>query len=181
MRRLQDQSDRLDPRFDFLAAVCQLAARDYPQVLAAASRAATKDPALAAECAYLQGWAFVLMGEPEAARRALQQPAQDPASPAQAHAQALLAKIQFGQGAYPDAITWWKTLDADRRQEWGLEEPLRGTLLVAALQALAEGRFEETADKVREAGRLGLRDRRLGPLLTLALVKAGQRLLYQGP
>jgi tetratricopeptide (TPR) repeat protein len=181
MRRLQDQSDRLDPRFDFLAAVCQLAARDYPQVLSSANGAATKDPALSAECAYLEGWALVLMGEPEAARRALLQPAQDPASPAQAHAQALLAKIQFGQGAYADAITWWKTLDPARRQEWGLVEPLRSTLLVAALQALAEGRFEETADKVREAGRLGLRDRRLGPLLTLALVKAGQRLLYQDP
>ena len=41
------------------------------------------------------------------------------------------------------------------------------------------GRYEQAADRLREAGRLGLRDRRLGPLLTLSLVKAGQKLLYQ--
>ena len=35
-----------------------------------------------------------------------------------------------------------------------------------------------SADRFREAGKLGLRERRLGSLLTLALVKAGQRLLY---
>jgi Flp pilus assembly protein TadD len=181
MRRLQEKSDRLDARFEFLAAVCQLAARDYSQVLVSARRAADKDPTLAAEAAYLHGWAYLLLDEPESALRALQPSALDTDSPAHAHAQALLGKIHFAQGAWDDAITWWKSLDVVRRKEWGLEEPLRATLLVAALQALADGRFEESADKVREAGRLGLRDRRLGPLLTLALVKAGQQLLYQNP
>ena len=41
-----------------------------------------------------------------------------------------------------------------------------------------DGRFEDAAAKFREAGKLGLRERSLGPLLTLALFKAGQRLLY---
>ena len=45
--------------------------------------------------------------------------------------------------------------------------------------AYEEGRFEQAAERFREAGKLGLRDRRLGPLLTLALVRAGQRLLYE--
>ena len=39
--------------------------------------------------------------------------------------------------------------------------------------------YEQAADRFREAGKLGLRDKRLGPLLTLALVKAGQRLLFE--
>ena len=44
-------------------------------------------------------------------------------------------------------------------------------------QALAAGRYEPAAEWFREAGKLGLRDRRLGPLLSLALFKAGQQLL----
>ncbi len=41
-----------------------------------------------------------------------------------------------------------------------------------------KGNYELAAGRIREAGRLGLRDRRLGALLTLAPVKAGQRLLF---
>jgi Flp pilus assembly protein TadD len=50
--------------------------------------------------------------------------------------------------------------------------------LLAGLTAFEKGRYELAAERIREAGRLGLRDWRLGPLLTLALVKAGQRLLF---
>jgi hypothetical protein len=52
-------------------------------------------------------------------------------------------------------------------------------VLLSGLLACKDGRFEQAAERFREAGKLGLRDRRLGPLLTLALVRAGQRLLYE--
>ena len=53
-------------------------------------------------------------------------------------------------------------------------------MLLAGLTAFEKGKFELAAERIREAGRLGLRDRRLGSMLTLALVKAGQRLLFDG-
>ena len=55
---------------------------------------------------------------------------------------------------------------------------MRQTVLLAGLTAFEKGKYELAAERIREAGRLGLRDRRLGSLLTLALVKAGQRLLF---
>ena len=51
-------------------------------------------------------------------------------------------------------------------------------MLLAGLLALGGGRYEQAAERFREAGKLGLRDRRLGPLMTLALVKAGQEKLF---
>ncbi len=63
--------------------------------------------------------------------------------------------------------------------EWKCDEPLRQTVLLAALDAFGKGRYEEAAECFREAGKLGLRDRRLGPLIGLALFKAGKQLLFQ--
>jgi hypothetical protein len=178
MGRLEQATDRHDARFFFVAAVCHLAARDYPRAKESASRAERNDPALALECACLKGWAAYQMQDGATATRLLRGPAKEPAAATQSHAQALLARIAFEQGAAGEAIGWWKSLDPARRKEWGLDEPLRSTIFVSALQSLHQNRFAEAADKIREAGKLGLRDRQLGPLLALALLKAGQRLLY---
>src|SRR5262249_17534794 len=62
---------------------------------------------------------------------------------------------------------------------WHLEEPLRRTVFLCGLAAYCDQRFEDASERFREAGNLGFRDRRLGPLLALSLFKAGQRLLYQ--
>ena len=90
----------------------------------------------------------------------------------------MLGQLSFERGAPDEAIEWWSGIDRAARGRWNLEEPLRQTVLLAGLQALQEERFEQAADRFREAGKLGLRDRRLGGLITLAVVKAGQRLLY---
>jgi tetratricopeptide (TPR) repeat protein len=180
MGRAEETRELPDPRFYLLTAVCHLAAKDYRRVLQSADKAAAKDPTLALEAAYLKGWAAVGMADGAVAARFLQGPAGDASTSAQAHAQALLAKIAFEQGAESEAVTWWKSLDAARTKEWGLEEPLRATIFVSALQSLQQNRFAEAAERIREAGRLGLRDRRLGPLLSLTLIKAAQRLLFGG-
>jgi hypothetical protein len=91
----------------------------------------------------------------------------------------MLGQLSFARGAYDDTIKWWNALDAQRRAEWHLEEPLRQTVLLSGLLAFEGKRYEQAADRFREAGKLGLREKRLGGLLTLALVKAGQRLLYE--
>ena len=99
-------------------------------------------------------------------------------SPSAVYARALLGHLGFARGAYDDAIKWWNQVEARRRAEWQLEDPLRQTVLLSGMLAFHKERYEQAADRFREAGRLGLRDRRLGSLLTLALVKAGQRLLF---
>ena len=85
---------------------------------------------------------------------------------------------RFGRGEFEQAFPWWAGLDPKRRGAWGLDVPLRGTMFLAGLLALGEGRYEQAAERFRDAGKLGLRDRRLGPLMTLALVKAGQEKLF---
>ena len=124
------------------------------------------------------GWAHLHLGDEAAAIREWEVVARTPESPSAEHARALLGRLRFGRGEYEEAFPWWTGLDPQRRGAWGLDEPLRGTMFLAGLLALGEGRYEQAAERFREAGKLGLRDRRLGPLMTLALVKAGQEKLF---
>ena len=167
-----------DARFHYLAAVCHLAARDYAQAAEAAGRAAA-DPELAVEGRFVMAWAHLLQGEETAAAGPLEAVAAA-AGPSAEHARALLGRINFRCGDYASAARWWTALDAGRRAEWKCDEPLRQTVLLAGLEAFGKGRYEEAAERFREAGKLGLRDRRLGPLIGLSLFQAGKRLLYQG-
>jgi Flp pilus assembly protein TadD len=167
-----------DPRFHFLAAVCHLAARHYPPVVEAATRAAADDTSLAVESAYLMGWSFWHQENLTAAGLALQKVANAPASPSADHAKALLGRIGFTRGVYDDAIRWWKAMDAPKRAAWQFDEALRGAVWLSALAAFQAGRFDQAAERLREADQLGYRDPRLSSLLTLTLVKAGQQQLY---
>jgi tetratricopeptide (TPR) repeat protein len=166
-----------DSRFHYLGAVCHLAARDYAGVLELAERSAA-DEALAADSLYLMAWAHLTRGDEAAARAALRKVVDEGKGESIEHARALLGRCSLTDGDYEEAVQWWTRMDARRRADWGLDEPLRQTVLLSGLLAYEEGRFEPAADRFREASRLGLRDRRLGSLIVLALFKAGQRLLY---
>ncbi|MGH7173195.1 MAG: hypothetical protein ACRELG_23180, partial [Gemmataceae bacterium] len=127
---------------------------------------------------FLMAWAYVHQDNLAAAEQALQKVAVVEKSPSAVYARALLGRLSYTRGAYDEAVTWWSSVEPRRRSEWQFDEPLRQTVLLSGLMAYEEGRFEQAAERFREAGKLGLRDRRLGPLLTLALVRAGQGLLY---
>ena len=124
------------------------------------------------------GVAQIHLNNGDAARQSLMKAASADKSPSAPYARALLGQQAFSQSAFDEAVRWWKEVDPSRRAEWKLDEPLRQTVLLAGLMAYEKGKFELAAERIREAGRLGLRDRRLGSMLTLALVKAGQRLLF---
>jgi tetratricopeptide (TPR) repeat protein len=171
-----ERPDVTDARFHYLAAVSHLAAGDLPRVHEAGRRAAA-EPALAADCAYLDGWAHWRRHDHAAAAAALEPAAQALHSPSVAHARALLGSVHFTAGHYEDAARCWSALNAAHRAAWQLEGPLRDTVFLTGLQALAAGHSEEAVDHFREASRLGCRDRRLGSLLSLALVRAGRDLL----
>jgi hypothetical protein len=166
-------------RFHYLGAVCCLAARDYAKAVELGQRAAAADPALTAESHYVMAWAHLHLNDSDAARQSLMKAAAADKSPSADYARALLGRQAFDGASYDYAVRWWKQVDPNRRAEWKLDEPLRQTVLLAGLTAFEQGKFELAAERIREAGRLGLRDRRLGSLLTLALVKAGQRLLFE--
>jgi hypothetical protein len=59
-------------------------------------------------------------------------------------------------------------------------DPLAQTTFISALESLERSDFDQAAEKLRQSGKLGYRDRRLGPLLLLALFKAGQKAIYAG-
>jgi tetratricopeptide (TPR) repeat protein len=167
-----------DPRFHYLGAVCHLAARNYARVIEVGGRV-LGDAALAAESRFVMAWAHLHRGDGAAARQALEQVAAAPASASAVYARALLGRLSLRQGAYDEASRWWQAVGPAGRRAWQLDEPLRQTVLLSGLVALRQGRPEQAAERFREAGQLGLRDARLGPLLTLALLRAGQRLLYE--
>jgi tetratricopeptide (TPR) repeat protein len=167
-----------DARFHYLGAVCQLAAKDYPAVLELSQRAAA-DESLAVESQFLMAWAHLHQDNQAAARSALQKVAAVEKSPSAVYARAMLGRLSFDRSDYEEAIQWWSNVEPRRRAEWHFDEPLRQTVLLSGLLAYQQGQFEQAANRFREAGKLGLRDRRLGPLMTLALVRAGQRLLYE--
>ncbi len=166
-----------DARYHYLGAVCHLAAKEYGAVLELSQRAAA-DESLAVESQLLMAWAHLYQDNHAAAQAALQKVAAVEKSPSAVYARAMLGRLSFVRGAYEEAIKWWSSVDPRARSEWRFEEPLRQTVLLSGLLAYEKEQFEQAADRFREAGKLGLRDRRLGPLMTLALVRAGQRLLY---
>ncbi len=172
-----DRPDVPDARYHFMGAVCQLAARDYRKALQVGERA-LRDAALEVEGRFVLAWAYLHLGETEHATRLLRRAAEQPSSPSAVYAKALLGQLSYRSGATDEAVTWWSSLEPAWRARFGLDEPLRQTVLVSGLEALQQRRYEQAAERFREAGKLGLRDKRLGGLITLALVKAGQRLLY---
>jgi hypothetical protein len=178
MAPAMNRPDVKDARFHYLAAVCHLAAKDYAHAVEIGRRAAT-DEALAADSQFVVAWALLHQKNGPEARLALQRVAAVDKAPSAVYAKALLGQLSFARGAYDDAAKWWNALDAKRRAEWKLDDTLRHTVLLSGLLAFDQKRFEQAAERFREAGRLGLRDRRLGDLLTAALVKAGQRLLFE--
>jgi tetratricopeptide (TPR) repeat protein len=173
-----DRPSVRDSRFHYLGAVCHLAANKFDAVLELSERAAA-DESLAVESQLLMAWAHLHLDNPSAAQQALQKVAAVEQSPSAVYARALLGRLQLQRGGYDEAIKWWSSVEPRCRAEWQLDEPLRQTVLLSGLLAYEKGRFEQAADRFREAGKLGLRDRRLGQLLTLTLVRAGQRLLYE--
>ncbi len=184
-----------DPRFHFFAGLCRLAGGDFSGVIetckpALAEPSTSPEPtcngapdasppiAWPMEYAYLVGLAHLGLEQYPAAVHALMQPAQAKDSPSAAHAQALLGAVHFHDGRFEEAARWWQILDPKKRAPWKLGETLANTVFLTALEAYAKTRFEEAAEKLRAAGKLGCRDRRLGPLLVQALFKAGQKLVY---
>ncbi len=177
-----DRPDVTDARFHFLAGVCHLASGSYAAALDACLRLGTAgenaSEFLGVESSYLAALAHLGQGERAAAVKALSAPAQAPSSPSCQHARAWLGVIRFQDGMADRAIQSWQSLDAKCRSAWNFTPALAGTVFLTALKAMQAGDYANAADKIREAGRLGWRDRRLGHLLTLSLVKAGQQLLY---
>jgi hypothetical protein len=91
----------------------------------------------------------------------------------------LLGRANFDRRRYELAAESWQMIDVKERARRGLADPLAATVFLAAVQAMHEGLFEEAAEKFRSAGKLGNRDRRLGPLLVLVLFRAGQQAFYE--
>jgi tetratricopeptide (TPR) repeat protein len=172
-----DNKNVSDPRFHYFAAVCHLAAGRYARVLEEAKLVAA-DSVLNVEAAYLAGWACLHLKDLAGAAAALSIVAQAETSPSSGHAGALVGAIRFYQGAIEEAIQSWQSLDVQRRGAWKLAEPLQKCLFLAGLLALQKGQFEQAAEWLREGGKAGLRDGSLTSLICFALVKAGQRYLY---
>jgi tetratricopeptide (TPR) repeat protein len=167
-----------DARLQLMTALASLTAKDYAKAAEVAEQAA-KDGALQADGHFLAGWARFLGGEMAAARVHFSAVAAVTSNPASVYAKALLGSMAYRQGQIEETVKMWSGIEPAKRAELLLEEPLRQCVFLAGLVGMKKGKFEEAAERFREAGKLGLREKRLGGLITLALVKAGQRLLFE--
>ncbi len=177
-----------DPRYHYLAALCHLLGGRPEAVVAACQRIAQPvgsngsgtQRQFAVEAGYLAALANIEMNQPRPAIDALKPLTFDPKSPTLPYAQALLGEVLFREKRHDEAISAWQALDAQKRQAWALSEPMAQTTFISALESMQKAQYEQAAEKFRQAGKLGYRDRRLGPLLLLALFKAGQQAIYKG-
>ena len=179
-------ADVPDPRYHYFAALCHLLAGQFDAVNFACERVAEKlgsngtaaQRDLTLEAAYLAGLAQIGLDRPLDAVNALKPVAANAKSPTLPFAQALLGNMLFRAERHDEAIAAWQTLEVGRRLTWNLVEPLAQTTFISALESMQRAEYEQAATKLREAGKVGLRDRRLGPLLLLCLFKAGQHAIY---
>jgi tetratricopeptide (TPR) repeat protein len=165
-----------DGRFHYIGAVSYLAAGEFGKTLELVRRAAYADSGLTSEAYFLTARVHLEQNNGPEAREALDRAAAD--GPSAALARLLLGKLCFEAGSYGEAVRWWERVEPALRTAWKVDEPLRQTAFLAALEDFSAGRYERAAERFRDAGRLGLRDRRLGQLLMLAHVHAGRSLLY---
>ncbi len=179
--------DVRDPYVSYFAGVCHFEAKDFVAVTQACQRVRNLiGPAgngrarfpLELESDYLAGQAWFAQGNLDAAREALTRPAQASECPSMAQAQMLLGILRFQQEHHEDAAEWWQRIDAGKRAAWQLNEPLAATMFLSALDLFRRGEFEAAGERLRQAGRIGCRDRRLGSLLLLSLYRAGQQAIY---
>ena len=156
-----------DTRFHYFAAVCRLAANDYPGAVESCARAASATPSPTnrteadlsvnwpVEAAYISGLAHLALGERAAAAQALKQVADSSASPSLSQAHALLGAVAFMESDYETAANWWQALDGKRRASWKLGETLAQTVFLTAIERYQRGDYEEAAEQLRSAGKLG--------------------------
>lgn len=176
-----------DVRYLYFSALCHLLGDQFEQAIDAHERltqwVAKNNPrpdqrAIAAEAGYLAALAQIRLDRRAAAIDGLRRVTYDPKSPTLSHAQALLGEVLFEERRHDEAILAWQALDAGKRTEWQLADPLAKSMFISALESLGRAEYEQASEKLRQAGRLGFRDRRLGPLLVLSLFKAGQQAIY---
>lgn len=166
-----------DSKYQYFSSLCYLVSGDYGRAGEWAQRA-SKDRSLTIECQYLQASAYLQLNETEKAIPLLTEVAKSN-SPSANHARAILGKTHHLQGMFLESVKWWTGVDKEKRAEWNVDVPLRYTVFLTALSAMEKGRYEQAAERFKEAGQLGLRERSLGELIRLAYFKGGQQLYYQ--
>jgi Flp pilus assembly protein TadD/TolA-binding protein len=174
-------TDETNPYFHFLAALCHLAAGNEAALQAACARV-HGEAVLEKEKDYLLALFHGRRQDWDKARPFLERLARQEGSPSCALARALLGQLHYFQGAYASAASWWQHVTPAQRQHWQLDRPLAGSLFLAGLEALHQGRSPDAVRCWRQCQQLGWPEaQRLTPLLARALFQAGVQLLGKDP
>jgi tetratricopeptide (TPR) repeat protein len=171
-----DRPDVTDPRFAYLAAVCQMEGGNVDAAPRSA-RAAAVDGPLQADGHHLLAQLHMSRGDWSGAEARLEAALPSAAGPTADHARALLGRVFWEQRSVPEAADLWGALPAEKRKAWGIDTALPGVSYIAGLQALRMSDHAGAAEWLGRARDLGLREPRLPVLHERALVQAARRQL----
>ncbi len=174
--KLQDPEET-DPRYHLMAAVAYLASGNHAKMEEACDRIAP-DAAIKKETYYLKGWSALDQEDINTAEQYFTQVTAGSQSPSGDHAKALLGGIHFLHKSFDQAVECWNSLKPETRKKWDENNSLARTVYLNALRKFKNEDYQKAAILFREAGKLGVREEQLGSLLSLSLLKAGQKIFY---
>jgi tetratricopeptide (TPR) repeat protein len=178
--KCMNRPDAADPRFQYFAAIAFLTAGHLDQALEAANRAHHSPSWVpssieAAECGFLVALVNLQRNDWATASVELQRIIDSSMNPPCVdHARAHLARIRYSRGSLEDSIRLWNDLDSAHLKNWQLENSLRRTILLAGVQSLKAGQFEQAAGFFRDLNRIDRDEPAYLRLLTHALAEAGR-------
>jgi len=166
-----DRPDVADPRFQYLAAVCQITHGELDAAKQTARRVAA-DAAWQAEGDHLVGAVHLLRGDYPGAVNRLESALQAPEGSYHDHGRALLGWLKFEQREYVAAARLWQQVGADKRKEWGIEAVEPGVAFLAGVQGLKANDPVAAFEWLQLARERNWQEPRLNVLNERALVEA---------
>jgi tetratricopeptide (TPR) repeat protein len=174
-----NQAGVADPRFHFIAAVCQMHSGDFTAATESA-RLAGRDSAWNADAEHLAGAIALRCGQVGDAIAQLAAVMQVSEVLCADHARALLGRAQLEKGDYSAAAESWQGVPPAKREAWGLTPALRGLAFLAGVQALHTDEPDQAAQWLIQARKLGSREAALPTLQEWAVLEAARRALSAG-
>ncbi|HEV3144053.1 MAG TPA: tetratricopeptide repeat protein [Gemmataceae bacterium] len=171
-----DQPEVADPRFHYLATVCQITHGDLETAKHSARRVAA-NTSWQSEGDHLVGAVHLRGGDYPGAANGLEAALHAAEGTFHDHARALLGWLKFEQREYIAAARLWQQVSPEKRQAWGIERVLAAVTFLAGVEGLKANDPLAAFEWFTQARQQNWPDPRLSVLYERALVEASGLML----